>query len=421
MHGEAVSAANKFDVRTLFAAPARNAVPAHPTPLGPNITWMFEAGLPDPDTFPVDDLARITRDVLRRDAAGALGYGTAFDAGIAAGYPELRDLLAERGNRDDGRGITRHNVMLTSGAAQGLMLMFEAFVDPGDIVAVEAPTWNAVLAALARRGARTVPMALDDDGIDIDALEQQLDELDRQGERLKLLYTIATFNTPTGVCLSAPRRQRLVDLAHRRGFLIVEDNVYAELRYEGDALPTMFSLDDSDVVVKVDSFSKVIAPGLRLGWITAAADVIATLAGVRGDLGVSQLTARVMAQYLDEGLLDPHIADINRLYRAKRDAAEAALHAHGGGLVRWRTPDGGFFLWVELDDRVDPAEVMRRSLERGVSCRAGERFFGDGDRGRNHFRLAFPSVPLDAIEPGIAVVGEAIAAAARDETGVSSR
>ncbi|HEX7096443.1 MAG TPA: PLP-dependent aminotransferase family protein [Acidimicrobiales bacterium] len=400
-------------VRDLWGAPARNATPAHPAPLGRNITWMFEAGLPDPDTFPVDDLIRITADVLRRDAAGALGYGSAFDAEIQAGFVGLRDLLAARGSRIDGRDVSRHNVMLTSGAAQGLMLLLEAFVDPGDVVAVEAPTWNAMLAALARRGASVVALPLDDDGIDVDAFEAVLDTTEREGRRLKLLYTIATFNTPTGVCLSTERRRRIVELARRHGFVVIEDNVYAELRYDGAPLPSLFSLDDSDVVVKVDSFSKIVAPGLRVGWITASRDVIATLAGVRGDLGVSQLTARVLAQYLDQGLLEPHIADVVARYRAKRDAAESALRRHCGDLVRWRTPEGGFFLWVELDDTVDPAGVMRRALERGVSCRAGERFFGDGDRGRNWFRLAFPSVPIEMIDAGIAVVGDAIRASRR--------
>jgi 2-aminoadipate transaminase len=392
---------------SLFAAPARNAVPAHPTPLGPDIRWMFEAGLPDPATYPVDDLARLTVDVMRADP-DALGYGAAADAGIQAGFVGLRDELAARGNAVDGRGIDRHHVMLTSGAAQGLMLLFEAFVDPGDVVAVEAPTWNAVLAALARRGAHTVAMALDDGGIDVDALEAQLDALRADGRRLKVLYTIATFNTPTGVCLSTERRRRIVELARRDGFLVVEDNVYADLRYDGEALPTLFSLDDADVVVKVDSFSKVIAPGLRAGWITSSREVIATLAGVRGDLGVSQLTSRVLARYLAEGLLDPHITAVVDLYRAKRDAAEAALAHHCGDRVRWRTPEGGFFLWVELAPDVDPAAVMARCLAQGLSCRAGERFFGDGDRGRNFFRLAFPSVPLPEIDAGIAVVGAAV-------------
>jgi 2-aminoadipate transaminase len=415
VHREALTpAAHAGGMPDLFAAPARNAIPAHPAPLGRDIRWMFEAGLPDPATYPVEDLRRIMDAVLAEEADDALGYGSAFDNGIHAGFVGLRDLLAERGERSDGRPVDRNNVMLTSGAAHALMLLFEAFLDPGDVVAVEAPTWNAVIAALARRGTDTVALSLDDAGLDVDQLEEQLERLSREGRRLKLLYTIATFHTPAGVCLSLPRRRRIVELARRWGFLVIEDNVYGPLRYDGDTIPTMYSLDDDDgFVIKVDSFSKVIAPGLRTGWLTAPEPVIATLAGLRGDLGVSQFTARVLARYVNDGLLDPHIADVNRLYRAKRDAAETALRAHCGELVRWRTPDGGFFLWVELDDRVDPTAVMQRALEHGVSCRAGERFFGDANQGRNFFRVAFPSVPLDEIDPGIAVVGEAIEASLR--------
>src|SRR5690606_34464854 len=213
----------------------------------------------------------------------------------------------------------------------------------------EAPTWNAVLAALGRRSADMIAIGLDADGLDLDSLEAHLERRDREGRRVKVLYTIANFNTPTGVCLSAERRRRLIELAKRWRFLVVEDNVYGDLRYDGESLPSLFSLDDSGLVVKVESFSKIVAPGLRVGWVTAHPDVIATLGGIRGDLGVSQLTARMLAAYLEEDLLDPHINEVNKLYRAKRDAAESALRRHCGDRVRWRTPEGGFFLWVELD------------------------------------------------------------------------
>ena len=413
MHREAVTRTPGADELTgLFAAPARNAIPAHPTPLGHDIRWMFEAGLPDPATYPVEDLRRIMDDVLATEAAEALGYGTAFDNGIHAGFVGLRDALAERGVRIDGRALDRHNVMLTSGAAHALMLLFEAFLDPGDVAAVEAPTWNAVIAALARRGTETIALPVDDEGLDVDRLEEELERLARR--RAPPQAAVHDRDVP-----HAGRRLPLAPTttAHRRARRSVgassssRTTSTAMLRYDGDAIPTMFSLDDDEgFVIKVDSFSKVVAPGLRVGWITAPAPVLATLAGLRGDLGVSQFTARVLAHYVNEGSLEPHIADVNALYRAKRNTAEAALRRYCGEFVRWRTPDGGFFLWVELDERVDPSSVMRLALERGVSCRAGERFFGDGDQGRNFFRLAFPSVPIDEIDAGIAVVGDAVTA-----------
>jgi 2-aminoadipate transaminase len=254
---------------------------------------------------------------------------------------------------------------------------------------------------------------MDDDGLDLDALERHLEALAATGRRLKLVYTIATFNTPTGVCLSLARRRRLIELARRWRFVVIEDNVYESLRYDGAPIPTLFSLDDTGLVVKVDSFSKVVAPGLRLGWVTADPDLIRALGGVRGDLGVGQWIARVMAHYLEEGLLEPHVAAMNELYRTKRDVAERALHECCDPWVQWRTPDGGFYLWVGIDPAIDPALVMQRALADGVLCRPGERFFGDDAQGRQYLRLAFPAMPMEGLEEGIAILGKAIHASRR--------
>ena len=255
------------------------------------------------------------------------------------------------------------------------------------------------------RGAEIVAIPVDDDGLQVDLLERELERLGRERRRPKLLYTIAAFNTPTGVTLSLDRRRRLVDLAVRHGFVILEDNVYRELRYDGEAVPTMFGLDDSGLVFKVESFSKTIAPTLRVGWATGDPQVIAALASVRKDLGVSQWFARVLCEYLRAGLYDPHLARVRERYRQKRAVAEAALHAHCDPWVKWRTPEGGFFLDGEL--------VMEKALANGVMCRPGEVFYGDTDQGKQRFRLAFSEVPIEEIDRGISVLGMAIAASAR--------
>jgi 2-aminoadipate transaminase len=169
-------------------------------------------------------------------------------------------------------------------------------------------------------------------------------------------------------------------------------------------------------VVKVDSFSKVVAPGLRLGWVTADPLLIRALSSVRGDLGVGQWIARVMMHYLDEGLLEPHVATMNDRYRTKRDVAERALHEYCDPWVHWRTPDGGFFLWVGIDAAIDAASVMQRALAEGVLCRPGERFFGDDEQGRQYLRLAFPAMPVEGLEEGIAVLGRAIRASRRGDS-----
>ena len=376
------------------------------------IKWAFEAGLPDPRSFPIDDLVRISERVLREDAADALQYGGGAHGSIVYGWEGLRDRLAERTRRLDGREVDRRGVLLTSGGVQGISLFCQAFLDEGDALAVELPTWEAVVGSAQRLGAEPVAVPVDGDGLRVDLLEKQLEALRAAGRRLKFVYTIATFHTPTGVCLSLERRHRLLELAREWDFLVLEDNVYGELRYTGDTLPTLFSLDTHDRVVKIDSFSKTIAPALRLGWVTGHPDAIASLSAVRGDLGVSQWLARVAEGFLAEGLYDPHLDKVRALYLEKRDVALAALEQHCAGSLSWNAPEGGYFLWCTLADGIDGREVMKRAFADGVVCRPGERFFGDPEPAKSFFRLAFTMVPIEEIEPGIAALGRAIAASA---------
>jgi len=377
------------------------------------VTWAFEAGLPDPATFPIDALARISEQVLRDDSALGLQYGGGYHGSVVYGFEGLRALLAERTRALDGRDVGLRELMLTSGGVQALTATCQAFLDPGDSFAVEAPTWDAILSAARTTGAEAVAIPLDDEGMRVDLLEQQLPELARRGKPLKLVYTIDTFHTPTGVCLSLDRRRQLIELAREWNFVILEDNVYGDLRYDGFPIPSMFSLDDSGLVIKVDSFSKTLAPALRIGWVTGHADAIAALAAVRGDLGVSQWIARVVAGFLREGLYAPHLEAINALYRRKRDLAIRALREHCSEWLSWTEPDGGFFLWLEANEAIDGRQVLRHAIARGVVCRPGERFFGDGEQGRQFFRLAFVTVPEAEIERGIRVLGEALRASVR--------
>ena len=379
------------------------------------IRWAFEAGLPDPATFPLDDLERLTSDVLRDDAADALQYGSPGSNGIGWGYEVLRDRIAERTLRLEGRAIDRHSVMLTLGGVQAITLACRAFLDPGDVLAVEAPTWGAALSAAQQAGAEALAIPMDEEGMQVDVLEQELERLQAEGKRLKMLYTIATFNTPTGWSMSLARRRKLLELASRYGFIVLEDNVYGELRYEGETIPTLFSLDESGLVVKIDSFSKILAPALRLGWVSGDPEVMRAIGAVKGDLGVSQWLARVVTRFMDEGKLDPHVAMVNALYREKRDIAVQALRDQCGPWVTFDVPEGGFFIWIELSPDVDGEQVMQKAFAEGVVCRPGERFFGetDDDAHKQWFRLAFIMVPKDELERGITALGKAIADSAR--------
>jgi 2-aminoadipate transaminase len=372
------------------------------------VKWHFESGLPDPATFPIDDLVRISERVLREDATEGLQYGGGRRGSIMYGYEGLRELLVERTARIDGRALDLRHLMLTAGGVQAITAACHALLDEGDVVAVEAPTWGAAITAARIAGAEPIAIPMDADGMRVDLLEQEIEGLAEAGKRLKLVYTIATFHTPTGTCLSLERRKQLLALARRHQFIILEDNCYGELRYAGEAIPSLLSLDTEGWVLKVDTFSKLLAPAFRIGWVTGHEDVIGALSAVRGDLGVSQWMARVLAGFMEEDRLEPHIAAVNRIYGEKLRTAVSALQSHCAQYARWSVPDGGYFLWLELDDAVDVKRVMKRAIADGVVCRPGERFFGDAEDGRKFLRMAFAMVPNEELERGIAVLGKAI-------------
>ena len=213
--------------------------------------------------------------MLEADAA-ELQYGSPIDGDLGYGNIGLRRLLAQRTLRSTGAPSNHAGVMLTSGGVQGIAEAVAAFLDPHDHAVVEAPTWDYTLRAIQATGAQATAIPIDDDGMQIDLLEQRIARLEAAGERLKLVYIIATFNVPTAVSLSEERRRRLVTLAQEHSFVIVEDNVYADLRYDGERLPSLYSLDDAGLVVKVDSFSKTLMPALRLGWVTGDPAVVDT-------------------------------------------------------------------------------------------------------------------------------------------------
>lgn len=366
-------------------------------PLEQPVVFDFDAGLPDPATYPLADLVQLSERVLRADPGGALHYGRDE---ILYGYDGLRSLLASRG------GIEPDQIMLTSGGAQAISLACQALADPGDVLAVEIPTWGYLMREASLSGVEIAAIPTDADGIRVDLLARELDA----GLRIRALYVIPNFSVPTGACMSLERRHQLVALAARARFAIIEDNTYGELRYDGDHLPSLFELDTAGLVVKIDSFSKTIAPGLRLGWASGHPAVIAGMAAVRRDLGVSQWISRVIEAFVAEGTYDTHLACVKDIYRSKRDVAQRALGEHLGARATWRRPDGGFFYWLEFTGDIDAASVMAHAAARGVRCRPGERFYGDPSEGRQRVRLAFSMYDAASLETGIRVLGESLTA-----------
>ena len=404
------------DVTTLFSKAARKGPPnpgGKPKDSGPPIVYNFDTGVAAQETFPADDLARIGAEVLALDGAEAFEYGNTDYTELVYGYPELRDQIAARILARDGRDLGREGILLTSGSVQAIALAARGFVGPGDGVVTEAPSFPYSLRYMEAAGGTVLGVPVDDDGMVVEEIESRLDQFEGDGIRPKMVYTISTFQLPTGMCMSLERRKKLLELAERRDLVVLEDHVYGELRFEGEPLPTLLSLDTTGRVMQADTFSKTMAPGLRLGWLAGDPIAVAAAAATRQDLGVSLWISRVVSQYIAEGKLDDQVRRASEVYRRKRDKAIAALGEYCGPWVTYTVPQGGFYLWLELDPRVDAAKVREGALDEGVLCRPGEAFFG-GESGRQQFRLSYSHVSEEEIEQGIAVLGRAVAKAAAE-------
>jgi len=402
-------------VESLFSAKAADGPPLFfPNPETP-AAFNFDQGLAAPESFPKEDLVRLTKLVLDRDGPEVLDY---FDPAIGYeelvfGYRRLRQLLSDRIAKTQGRELGPMGIILTSGSVQGIALAVAGYVNPGDVVVVEASSFPYALRYMGMAGGEVRSVPVDDEGMDVDALEPLLARIAAEGKRVKMVYTIPTFQTPTNTEMPTPRRRRLLELAERHGFIIMEDNVYGDLRFAGDPLPTLLSMDKSGLVIQCGSFSKIVAPGLRLGWIAGDPKAIGALAAVRQDLGVGQWLARVMAEYLTEGLLEPHLERANAIYKSKAETAVRAVREHCGRYVRFREPRGSFYLWLEIDDRVDWARAAKMAEREGIFFRPGERFMGEPD-GRQFLRLSYSHVSESVIAEGIAKLGAILRDCARN-------
>lgn len=349
----------------------------------------FAGGLPAPSLFPVDAIGRAVDRVLAARGRQALQYHT------TEGVAPLREKLAAAlpGGRAD-------RFLVTAGSQQGLDLLGRVMLDPGDAVAVAAPTYMGALRAFDAYEVQYLSIASDGDGMLPEALESAL------SQRPKLLYVIPDFDNPGGTTTNLERRRAIVDGARRHGVLVCEDAPYRELRFEGEPLPTLFELHP-DGVVHMGTFSKTLAPGLRLGWITGPAEVVerATYAKQATDLQTATFTQMVAEAWLEEDSMAEQLEQVRGYYRRQRDAMIAALEAHMPRGVRWTTPSGGMFLWLTLPNSLDASALMQRAVDAGVAYVPGAPFFADGS-GANTLRLSYSVASLDQIERGIGALGK---------------
>ncbi len=362
----------------------------------------FGGGYPDADSLPIQDIAESTRIALERDGEWALQY--AFGTGV----PELVDTLLDKLRRDQGIEATRENVLITNGASQALGLIFEAFVDPGDVIISEAPFFLGTVHRCRASGADVREIPLDDEGLDVAALESTLNELKAEGKQAKFLYLVPNFQNPTGITYSPERREAILNLCKAHGVPVLEDDAYYDLRFEGDAVPTFYGLaDEPGQVMYCGTFSKIIGAGMRLGWVVAHPTVIAHLSGLKTDAGTPAFASHVVAEFTGSGTLAEHIGTLKDVYRHRRDVMLAELEAKLPDGCSWTRPTGGFFIWLTLPEGLDCADVAAACVEQGLQIGIGKNFFTTG-KGAENIRLAYSFNDDEEIERGVDILATVI-------------
>ena len=356
-------------------------------------------GLPDTSTFPAEDLAAITAKMAAEDTARALQYGPTD--GVAAVKACIAEVMAA-----EGTAVDPYDVLVTTGGQQVIDLVCKTLVDPGDVIVAEGPTYPGAVPTFSAYQADVVQVPLDEDGMRVDELEATLDRLEAEGRRPKFVYTVPNFHNPGGVTMSLPRRRRLVQVAHERELLVLEDNPYGLLRYEGDPLPTLHALDHGRFVIYLGTFSKILAPGLRLGWAAAPGPVLEklNLAKQGSDLCSSSFAQLFVVAYFRHARWQDYLESLKALYRKRRDVMLDALAEHLPPEASWTRPQGGLFIWATLPDFLDTTDLLARALSRNVAFVPGRAAFLDG-RGGSSMRLNFSGVDEDAIREGVRRIG----------------
>ncbi|CAB49116.1 aminotransferase-like domain-containing protein [Pyrococcus abyssi] len=365
-------------------------------------------GLPNPKTFPKEIIKEILIEIMEEHADKALQYGT------TKGFTPLRETLLDW--LEKRYGISKENdIMITSGSQQALDLIGRVFIDPGDIVIVEAPTYLAALQAFNFYEPKYIQVPLDDNGMNVEALEDELRKLKAEGKKVKIVYTVPTFQNPAGVTMSEERRKHLIELASEYDLIVIEDDPYGELRYSGKPKKKIKALDKEGRVIYLGTFSKILAPGFRIGWIVGDPGIIRKLeiAKQSTDLCTNVFGQVVAWKYVSEGHLDRHIPKIREFYKPRRDAMLEALEEFMPENVKWTKPEGGMFVWVTLPDGIDSKKMLEKAVKKGVAYVPGEAFYAYRDV-KNTMRLNFTYVDEDKIREGVKRLAETI----KEETGV---
>jgi 2-aminoadipate transaminase len=359
-------------------------------------------GLPDTSTFPPQSFAAQMTRIAQESAAEALQYGP------TEGFEETKDCILEVMGAE-GMLPEHDDVIVTTGGQQAIDLVCKTLVDPGDVVICEAPTYPGAVPVFCSYQADVVQIECDECGMRVEELQSLLARLQAEGRKPKFIYTVPTFQNPAGVTMSHERRRQLVDLARANELLVVEDNPYGLLRFGGEQLPPLYQLDGGDFVIYIGTFSKILSPGIRLGWAVAPPPVMEkiVLGKQAADLCTSTLTQYFVREYFAEGRWRQYIEELVEIYRSRRDTMLVALAEHFPAEATWTEPEGGLFIWATLPDYIDTGDLLAKALRADVAFVPGQAAYVDG-RGRNSMRLNFSGVDETEIREGIRRIGEVI-------------
>lgn len=361
----------------------------------------FAGGLPAPELFPVDQWKTAVNKVLDEKGRQALQYGP------TEGYLPLREQIVHRMNKVGVKDAKPDDFLILSGSQQGLDFMAKAFIDPGDQIIVESPTYLGALNAFKAYEPSFLDVELDADGMRMDILEERL----KNNDRVKFIYVISDFQNPSGKTWTMERRKKLIELANKYDVAILEDNPYGELRFEGEIQPSLKSLDTEGRVVFMGTFSKVFSPGVRLGWFCAAPDILDKFNKIKqgADLQSSTISQMELAQYLEDNDLEAHIAEIIKVYGKRKNVMVDAMTKYFPEGVTFTNPEGGLFLWVELPEYMNARDLAVKAIEQKVAYVPGGAFFGNNVR-ENCFRCNYSCMSEEKIEEGVKRLADVIKA-----------
>lgn len=365
----------------------------------------FAGGLPYPGLFPKEEMKDVVNTVLERESEIALQYGP------TEGDGRLIDYLVKWMREDEGAEIDEENFLVVSGSQQALDLISKVFIDPGDPIIIGLPSYLGALQSFNSYQAKMIGVDVNKQGMDVDRVEEILKDYKKKGEKIKFIYIVPDFQNPSGVTMSLERREKLLDLCYEYGTIVVEDSPYRELRFEGESLPMVGAMDKRGYAFSLHTFSKILFPGTRMGWIIANKAIMDKLIMAKQptDLCSSPFAQSIIYEFCRRGLLKPHIEKIITVYRRKRDVMLEALEKYmpKDENIDWTRPEGGLFLWLVLPEHMDSEELFPKAIEKKVAYVIGSAFHFDGS-GKNTMRLNFSYPSEEQIEEGIKRLGNLV-------------